>query len=171
MNSNLVCPKCGSSNVKPILWGLPLDPVDENQYIIGGCCMVPELDHGCLDCDYRWGMTTFNPEDIKEIIFLEKDLETKNKKNVIVSLPRGLAQSSCGNTWILTDRQIRKIREEILPPILRPLYMEPYSDHRTSTLFIKAFLPDGRFIKTQVDVPGEGLGQIYHGIFGTFEEK
>jgi hypothetical protein len=55
-----VCPKCGSSRVAPIVYGLPGWDLAEDErkglVVLGGCC-VGEGDPiwACFGCDHRWG--------------------------------------------------------------------------------------------------------------------
>ena len=56
-----LCPKCGSSKVARIIYGLPvwssqLERADrEGRLIMGGCCMTgDDPDSQCLSCGHRW---------------------------------------------------------------------------------------------------------------------
>ena len=54
------CPNCNeTAGIREIIYGLPMEPIDESKYSIGGCC-VTEIDpsHKCLNC--KW---TGNLED------------------------------------------------------------------------------------------------------------
>lgn len=56
-----LCPKCGSSKVAYVVYGLPvwspwLERADrEGRLIMGGCCMTgDDPDSQCLSCGHRW---------------------------------------------------------------------------------------------------------------------
>ena len=59
---NLKCPKCGSSNVCEILYGMPTGEAyklaEQGKMILGGCDIIiddlPQPDYGCLDCKFEW---------------------------------------------------------------------------------------------------------------------
>ena len=59
---NLKCPKCGSSNVCEILYGMPTgeayELAEQGKLILGGCDIIiddlPQPDYGCLDCKFEW---------------------------------------------------------------------------------------------------------------------
>ena len=46
------CPFCGSTNIKPYLFGLPTqEAMKSGKYILGGCCITGnEPSWGCVDC-------------------------------------------------------------------------------------------------------------------------
>jgi hypothetical protein len=50
------CPKCNSSDgVRKILYGLTMEPVDEDVYSTGGCVIGNENPtHTCLKCEFNW---------------------------------------------------------------------------------------------------------------------
>lgn len=57
----IVCPKCGSQRVAPVLYGYPTYEAfklsEQGKLILGGCQMIndmPQPDYGCLECGYRW---------------------------------------------------------------------------------------------------------------------
>ena len=49
------CPNCKSSDgVREIIYGLPMQPFDEEKYAIGGCCISdndPTLK--CIECGWK----------------------------------------------------------------------------------------------------------------------
>ena len=47
----LACPVCGTRGLKRILYGMPSDDFEFDQYIVGGCIMS-EADIGCVKCDW-----------------------------------------------------------------------------------------------------------------------
>ena len=57
--SNLLpCPRCGSTKRYQILWGLYAEPLYEymdKRYVLGGCCVEPDITHQCKECDLRYG--------------------------------------------------------------------------------------------------------------------
>ena len=52
-----VCPKCGNpEKVRKILWDMPSEDVDLDEYFIGGCVMDPNpAKYICIACDYEFG--------------------------------------------------------------------------------------------------------------------
>ena len=41
VNKMKSCPTCNSSNgLREIIYGMPVGPVDEDRYAIGGCCVT-----------------------------------------------------------------------------------------------------------------------------------
>lgn len=56
---NESCPSCDSkTGLREILYGLPMEPVDESKYVIGGC-LVSGNDPiwACVDCAWRgWSL-------------------------------------------------------------------------------------------------------------------
>jgi len=57
----IACPSCGSSQgLREVLYGLPEFPVNEERYILGGCCPGgPEWI--CISC--KWGIE--EPDDFE----------------------------------------------------------------------------------------------------------
>lgn len=60
------CPKCGSSNVAEILWGMPSftselqKELAEKKVVLGGCCVSPDdPKYECNDCLHRFGRSMF----------------------------------------------------------------------------------------------------------------
>jgi hypothetical protein len=51
------CPKCESQEkVRKILWGMPSEDVDLDEYFIGGCLMDSNpAKYICIACDYEFG--------------------------------------------------------------------------------------------------------------------
>lgn len=53
----VACPQCGARNPKKYIWGMPAGRPDENEYVIGGCCLpndgMPE--YSCRECDTSFG--------------------------------------------------------------------------------------------------------------------
>ena len=49
------CPACGSPRIATILYGLPSEPVeDEEQFVLGGCCITGfDPTWRCLECSTR----------------------------------------------------------------------------------------------------------------------
>ena len=50
-----VCPHCGAENLLEVIYGEPDGPVDEKEYILGGCCIC-ETSHNweCPQCQVRF---------------------------------------------------------------------------------------------------------------------
>ena len=60
MDKDMICPKCGSKNTVPIIYGLPsLDLYEKEQkreILLGGCCVTSDAPCCyCKDCGNRWG--------------------------------------------------------------------------------------------------------------------
>lgn len=60
-----VCPKCGSENIIPIIYGYPTNDMflasDNDECILGGCCIgIDENsqkslnEYHCKDCGFEW---------------------------------------------------------------------------------------------------------------------
>jgi len=50
------CPSCGSiTGVREIIYGFPIEPINDNTYFSGGCC-ITNLDPTkiCRDCEHVW---------------------------------------------------------------------------------------------------------------------
>jgi Zn ribbon nucleic-acid-binding protein len=49
------CPVCKSSDgIREIVYGLPIEPLDENKYAIGGCCITEEdPTRRCIQCGWQ----------------------------------------------------------------------------------------------------------------------
>jgi hypothetical protein len=50
------CPNCGSHNgVKEIIYGLPSQPINDDDYVLGGCCITDsDPTKVCRECDFEW---------------------------------------------------------------------------------------------------------------------
>ena len=78
---NLKCPKCGSSNVCEILYGMPTGEAyklaEQGKMILGGCDIIiddlPQPDYGCLDCKFEWA---------PELLSVDKQVKHIEKKEV-----------------------------------------------------------------------------------------
>jgi hypothetical protein len=56
MKAPLICPRCSSSEVKEIVYGLPdVENFDFDKFEVGGCC-IDERDpmHKCMKCRTTW---------------------------------------------------------------------------------------------------------------------
>lgn len=56
------CPQCRSTDVVPILYGLPApearEEADRGEIALGGCCVSDENPRWhCNDCEHNWGKT------------------------------------------------------------------------------------------------------------------
>jgi len=52
----LACPKCGSTDFRRLLYGLPAEELSDHEaeyYRLGGCVVRPENWH-CEDCGLEW---------------------------------------------------------------------------------------------------------------------
>ncbi len=68
------CPKCQSTHVSKIVYGLPtyeaLEMVDRGELILGGCEVWDgQPDYGCLDCKFQWSKMSLSSSDIKKLRF------------------------------------------------------------------------------------------------------
>jgi hypothetical protein len=63
--TSLHCPRCGSRDVVPILYGYPPDEwfeaAERGELIIGGCEIEPETKH-CASCGNKWN-SDLSPEE------------------------------------------------------------------------------------------------------------
>ena len=52
-----VCPKCGKpETVRKILWGMPSEDVNLDEYFIGGCVIDSDpAQYICIACEYEFG--------------------------------------------------------------------------------------------------------------------
>ena len=52
---NKPCPFCKSSDgVREILYGIPIQPLDEEKYALGGCCISDEAPtRRCIQCGWE----------------------------------------------------------------------------------------------------------------------
>ncbi len=60
MEKNQKCPKCGSNNTVPIMYGMPpyelLEKEEIHEVILGGCIVHDESPcWHCKDCEHYWG--------------------------------------------------------------------------------------------------------------------
>ena len=53
--SRTACPKCSSKDgLREIMYGLPIGPVDEQKYAIGGCCISDnDPTVKCIECGWK----------------------------------------------------------------------------------------------------------------------
>ncbi len=59
METSTTCPRCGSQDVLPIVYGLPGPELTEEslagKVALGGCVLSPEPpNHLCRNCRHRW---------------------------------------------------------------------------------------------------------------------
>ena len=59
METSKTCPRCGSVNVLPIVYGMPNPEVREDsmagKVALGGCVVFPEApDRLCQNCGHEW---------------------------------------------------------------------------------------------------------------------
>jgi hypothetical protein len=59
METSATCPRCGSGNVRPILYGMPGPEMTEDsmagKVALGGCVVFPEApDRLCRNCGHDW---------------------------------------------------------------------------------------------------------------------
>ena len=68
----IVCPKCGSKNTAPIIYGMPTEELfeesEKNKVILGGCCITEcDDDYGCCDCGFEWSKDSLGIQYVKKI--------------------------------------------------------------------------------------------------------
>lgn len=53
----VACPQCGARNPKKYIWGMPAGRPDENEYVIGGCCLPDDgmPEYSCRECGTSFG--------------------------------------------------------------------------------------------------------------------
>ncbi len=59
METSTACPRCGSEDILPIVYGMPGPSLTEEslagRVVLGGCLLVPDApDRACRDCRRRW---------------------------------------------------------------------------------------------------------------------
>ena len=56
MKVNLICPDCGSFEVKKIAYGFPdFDNFDFDRFEVGGCCVTGrDPIYKCVKCESSW---------------------------------------------------------------------------------------------------------------------
>ena len=94
MTSGIKCPKCGSSKVAKILYGLPAfddeleAKIDAGEVVLAGCCIpygAPLLSHECRDCGFQ-----FDAEAACEIDITVADITEMNADAIVNSANEGL---------------------------------------------------------------------------------
>jgi hypothetical protein len=79
------CPNCKSPDgVREILYGLPIQPVDEEKYAIGGCCISEEdPTRKCIRCGWKGRYIKRNLGLGNEIKVVElKDISTMSDTEI-----------------------------------------------------------------------------------------
>ena len=79
------CPNCKSPDgVREILYGLPIQPVDEEKYAIGGCCISEEdPTRRCIQCGWEGRYIKRNLGLGNEIKVVElKDISTMSDTEI-----------------------------------------------------------------------------------------
>lgn len=73
---SIICPKCKSDNIIPIIYGyLSLDArekADREEILLGGCEIIDgftQPDRYCKDCGFSWCVDRLTSSDIKKIRF------------------------------------------------------------------------------------------------------
>lgn len=76
------CPTCKSlDGVREIVYGLPIEPLDEEKYATGGCCISDEdPTRTCIECGWKGefvnnigpGLRIFDPEGHQTFLDKEK---------------------------------------------------------------------------------------------------
>lgn len=75
--ANCICPKCGSKNIIPIMYGYPapeaFEESEKGNIKLGGCVIESvdgyTVDRYCKDCEQEWGLCDFFAEDIVKVRF------------------------------------------------------------------------------------------------------
>ena len=65
MEKNIKCPKCGSNNTVPIVYGMPpyelFEKEEIHEVILGGCIVHDDSPSWhCKDCENYWGKYSDN---------------------------------------------------------------------------------------------------------------
>lgn len=73
----IICPKCKSKEVVPILYGFPsieaFEMEEQGLVHIGGCCAEPEQpDKYCKNCKHEWDCWIFAPMILRKLGFVVK---------------------------------------------------------------------------------------------------
>lgn len=68
------CPKCNSTNVSKIVYGMPTHEAfgmaERGELILGGCEVRDgQPDYGCLECNFQWSKMSLSASDIKKLRF------------------------------------------------------------------------------------------------------
>lgn len=68
------CPKCGSPEVWPVLWGYPGDVYD--RVVLGGCMIPPDAaDSSCQSCGHQYDVQGGWDSSVWQAVELDEDLE------------------------------------------------------------------------------------------------
>jgi hypothetical protein len=59
METDTTCPRCGSGDVLPIVYGMPgpemTEEIQAGTVVLGGCVLFPDApDRLCRNCRHRW---------------------------------------------------------------------------------------------------------------------
>ncbi len=88
------CPTCNSSSgLREIIYGMPDGPVDEEIYVIGGCCVSdndPTLK--CVNCGWKGEDVNNAPDLGKEVRMVELQDISKMSNSEIDSYARQIWQ-------------------------------------------------------------------------------
>lgn len=71
----VLCPKCQSSKVVPIIYGMPtyttFKRAELGEFFLGGCEIMPcQPDYGCHDCGYRWSKEMLPSTAINKVRYI-----------------------------------------------------------------------------------------------------
>ncbi len=123
---NLKCPKCGSSNVCEILYGMPTGEAyklaEQGKMILGGCDIIiddlPQPDYGCLDCKFEWAPELLPASYMVKIRFKVWTSigisETIQRYTVYEMFPNGLVRIYRyeGTSRKSVDKQVKHIEKK-----------------------------------------------------------
>ena len=68
----VICPKCKSNKIIPIMYGMPtheaFEEAEKGNIKMGGCMIREAMpDRYCTSCKYEWSVDTLSPKYIKKI--------------------------------------------------------------------------------------------------------
>lgn len=119
------CPRCGSSNVCEILYGMPTSEAfeleEQGKIILGGCDIVmddmPMPDYGCLDCKFEWAPELLSASDIIKIrlkLWTSEEISDELQKFTVFELfPNGTIRKYQyeGKSRKAIDKQVNHIEQ------------------------------------------------------------
>lgn len=123
--SMVVCPKCKSTHVSQILYGMPTHEAfkmaERGELILGGCMIMPgQPDYGCLDCKFQWSKRSLLSTAIKKIRVKLIDNGLKcldDVENIVYEIHangKAYKYTYRGGGRKYTEREEKRISEDIL---------------------------------------------------------
>jgi len=114
------CPKCSSeTGLREIIYGLPIGPVDEEKYAIGGCC-ISDNDPmvKCIECGWKGEYVDNIPDSRREIKAVEiEDISNMSEEEIDVYAKK---------TWgLLTQENKNSVEQNVKTSTNKKPY-QPY---------------------------------------------